>query len=83
MKEQAARTRHVLHNGRRCAGHVPRDVAREQARIEVIAAARAIADNDRQLLAAVEICDGIGVGGQDRDEKGGGGEQSLPHGLSP
>ena len=50
----------------RIAGDVAADVARDQPRIDVVAAAGAVADDQGDLLALVEIGDAVGGGAVDR-----------------
>ena len=59
---QAAGSRHVLHHHARIARDVSADVAREQAGIDVIAAARAKASDQAHLVTAIEVGDFIGAG---------------------
>ena len=54
---------HVLDDDGWMAGDEIAQMPRQQARVEVIAAARAIADNDLNLLAAIEIGDVVGARG--------------------
>ena len=54
-RAQAAGARHVLHHDAGIAGNVAADMAREQTREAVIAAAGAVADDQVDLPAAVEI----------------------------
>ena len=54
---QAAGARHVLHDNIGIAGNVASDVARERAGVEVIAAARRIAEDEVDVPAGVELCD--------------------------
>ena len=51
---EAAGARHVLHDDVRLAGDVVADVAAERAGVEVVAAARREADDNRDRLAGVE-----------------------------
>ena len=52
---QAPGARHVLHDDGRIAGNVIADIARQHARIIVVAAGRREADHDGEELALVEI----------------------------
>ena len=66
----AAGTRHVLRHDRRVAGNEPAEELRGEAAIDVVAAAGAVADDQPELLALVEIRDRIGAGGQWQEHKG-------------
>ena len=50
---------HVLHHDRRIAGHRGAEMPRQQPRIGVVAAAGRRADDHRDLLALVELFDGV------------------------
>ena len=54
---EAARARHVLRNDGRIARDVLSDETGKQARVDVVAAADAVADDERNGTAAVEILD--------------------------
>jgi hypothetical protein len=56
---QAARAFHVLHDDVRIARDMPAEVAADQPRGIVVAAADAVADHDRYRLALVEIVVGM------------------------
>jgi hypothetical protein len=58
---QSAGARHVLHDDAGLAGNVIGEMAREQTRILVIAAARAETDHDADGLAFVELGRGLGL----------------------
>ena len=60
---EAAGRRHVLHDDGGIAGDVPADMARHQPRLGVVAAARRRADDQRDLLAGVELGDRLGDAG--------------------
>src|SRR5581483_7785555 len=60
--DEAAAARHVLRDHRWIAGNVRPDMGREQAAIEIVAAAWLGADIDRERAAAIEILDRIGGG---------------------
>ena len=51
----AAGGRHVLHDDGRIAGNVLAEMARRGARLQVVSAADAGADNEGDLLAGIEI----------------------------
>ena len=68
------RRRHVLHDDRGIAGNVLAEMARGHARLQVVAAADAGADDEGDLLAGVEIL--LGRGWRDRRRQRGGREQS-------
>jgi hypothetical protein len=55
----AAGSFHVLNDDARIAGHVLAQIATEGARIEIVAAASAEADDDLDRLALVEIGDAL------------------------
>ena len=56
----AAGARHVLCDHRRLAGDVLAEITREEFAIDVVAAARAIADDQAHGLAAIEVGDVVG-----------------------
>ena len=60
-RDETAGARHVLRQDRRIAGQMARQEFRDQPRIEVVAAARPIADQHADGLAAVEVGDRIGA----------------------
>ena len=60
-RPQAAGARHVHHDDRWRPGDVPADVARNQPRVDVVAAAGRIADHKAQRLALIKV---VGAGGQ-------------------
>ena len=63
----AARARHVLDDDRRVAGDVRGEMLGEDAAVEIVAAAGAGADQDRDGLALVEIGDALLRRGRARD----------------
>ena len=56
---ERARARHVLHHDRRIARDMPAEMAGEDAGVGVIAAAGAIADDQVEVLAAIEVGDRV------------------------
>src|SRR6185437_2196265 len=78
---ERAGARHVDDEGGWIAWNMPADMAREQSRIEIVAATGGEPDQDRQALAAIEILrDGRAAGDQrrDRDQC-----RKAPHAHSP
>ena len=61
---EARGARHVLHDDVGIAGDVPADMARQHARVVVVAAAGREADHDAHGLALVEGCDVLRRGGR-------------------
>jgi hypothetical protein len=67
---EAACARHVLRDDRRLTGNVFAEVARDHAPIEIVAAARGVADGDRDGLAREKFVDRLGgsvVGREQQD----------------
>src|SRR5262249_3799150 len=54
--------RHVLRDDRRVAGEVPRQKLGDEPAVDVVAAARTVADQHAQGLAAIEIGNRFGTG---------------------
>jgi hypothetical protein len=75
--DKTAGARHVLRHDDRVARNVPGQELGDQAAVQVIAAARAIADQHAQRLAAVEIGNRVGVCGRCRANQDNGGRQSV------
>ena len=79
----ARRARHVGHHHARIARNVFRHVASEEPRIDVIAAAGGRADDQRDLLAAIELGDRVlgerAAGRKGGDRKGRHQQQPAPH----
>src|SRR5262249_19541064 len=67
---QAAGAGHVLRDDRRIARDVPAEVARDHASVGVVAAPGAIADNEGDVAAAVEIGERIGTRARERQDEG-------------
>ena len=57
---QRSGARHVLHHHVGMAGDVAAEMAADQPRIDVVAAARPVADDQRHRLASVEVGDRVG-----------------------
>ena len=76
---QAAGAFHVLRRHRRIAGNVLAEVARDQPRVDVVAAADAVADHHLDGLALVELGRRLGgcAAGAQHGKNGGGSEQHL------
>jgi hypothetical protein len=69
-RAQTAGARHVLHDHFRIAGNDVPEMARQQPGIDVVAAARAGADDQIDLLAPVEVRDRVCVRRGDRKHSG-------------
>ena len=67
--DEAAAARHVARDDRGIARNVSAEIAREQARIGIVGAARPDRDDDRDRLAAIEVFDRLRMGDARRDER--------------
>src|SRR5262249_27631410 len=67
---QAAGAGHVLRNDRRIARDVPAQMARDHARISIVAATGAIADDEGDVPAAEEFAERMALGARGRQEEG-------------
>src|ERR1043166_7557183 len=83
-RHRAGRARHVLHHERRIARDKAAEVARDEPRIGVVAAADRGADQHRDALAFVELFHGLRRGGQGHEPRTSPGKrktQSATHWL--
>ncbi len=80
---QTAGARHVLHDHVWIAGNVPAEMSGEQPSIDVIAAAGAVADDQLDLLALVELGDRIGARIRERKHERRRRDDDPQHGASP
>ena len=68
---EARGARLVAHDELRIARHVAGEIAADQPRIDVVGAARRIAEVERHALAFVEVGDVVGAGGRANQHRGG------------